>query len=225
MKRFFNVIALLLLLTAVASCGGKKQGNATAESSEWLDIDAEQNRDSTIYGICTDGAAMHTIQLQTDNGDTITIDVMQAQENEKVFGGYEPGDRMAVVTNRNQTQAVTVINLSVLLGDWVIPNPLDGTSVMGLSIRDGGIAESINQSSQIYKTWRLVNGNLELVSIREGGGDFEETEYYRFRMLTEDSLIIDSGEQIFEYSHPDKEDDLNSLDLDLNDVDVDDMVI
>ena len=224
MKRIIFITGILMLMAGMMACGGKKQSEAT-EGNEWLDTDAEQNRDSTIYGVCTDGSTMHTIQLQIDNGDTITLNALPAQENDRVFGGYTVGDRMAVVTNLDQTQAMTIINVSVLLGDWVLPNPLDGTSVMGLSIRDGGIAESINQSSQIYKTWRLVNGTLELVSIREGGGDFEETEHYRFRLLSEDSLIIDSGEQVFEYSRPDKEDDLNSLDLDLNETDLDDMVI
>ena len=117
-----------------------------------------------------------------------------------VFGGMKVGDRMAVLPNDDKTSAQLVVNQASLLGDWVMPNPLDGSSEVGISIKEGGIAESIDQSSIIYKTWRLTRGKLEIVLIREGGSEEDETYLYDIVKLAPDSLIYKDAEETFEYS-------------------------
>lgn len=156
------------------------------------------------------------MQLISDNGDTLHLNLMDAEENKKLFGGFTIGDRMAVLTNEAMNRAEWIVNLNVLMGDWVMPNPLDGSSVMGFSIHDGGIVEGINQGSIIYKTWRLINGKFELTSVREGGGDFEESELYTLLFLSDDSLSYRNSEQVFEFNRPGKVPDFEELD----DVDV-----
>ena len=113
---------------------------------------------------------------------------------------------MAVLTNKERTKATLVINESTLLGNWVMPNPLDGSDETGISIREGGVAESIEQSVIIYRTWRISNGLLEIVSTREGGVDEEEVNLYEILSLGNDSLVYKTvgkpreDEETFEYS-------------------------
>jgi hypothetical protein len=116
-----------------------------------------------------------------------------------VFGGLQVGDRMAVLPNDNKTVANTVINQTTLLGNWVMPNPIDGSDEVGISIKEGGVAESIDQGSIIYRTWRLSKGRLEIVLVREGGNDVEELNVYDILKLTADSLVYKDAEETFEY--------------------------
>ena len=93
-----------------------------------------------------------------------------------------------------------VVNQAALLGSWVMPNPIDGSDEVGITIKEGGIAESIEQSAVIYKTWKLTRGKLEIVLVREGGTEEEETYLYDIVKLTPDSLVFKDAEDTFEYS-------------------------
>ena len=200
---FFGVTALAM---TIISCGG---GNPQPQQIVEDDSDSTSvyiPQDQTVYGICGNGTAMNTLQLLTDNGDTLSLDLTKAQENGQVLGGLQTGDRMAVVPNPAKTEAVIVINQNTLLGDWVMPNPIDGSSEVGIRIKEGGIAESIDQSSIIYKTWKIFNGKLEILSQRDGGGDMEETNLYEILILGADSLVYKTygvdkrDEETFEYT-------------------------
>ena len=175
---FGMMVAGLMML---GSCGGKQQQsgggeNNTSSQGEFMPLDR------TIYGLCGEGTAMNTLELLTDNGDTLVLSMVNAQETGQVFGGLQTGDRLAVMANDKKTEATEVINLNTLLGDWVMPDPIDGSSEIGIRIKEGGVAESIEMTNIIYRTWKIVNGKLEIISIREGGGDQEETfEYNRFK--------------------------------------------
>ena len=151
-----------------------------------------------------------------DTGDTLQLDLSAARDNEQVFGGLQVGDRMAVIANDNRTEAVMVINQAALLGNWVMPNPIDGSDEVGISIKEGGIAESIEQSSIIYKTWKLTRGKLDIVLIREGGTEEEETYFYDLVKLSPDSLIYKDAEDTFEYSRQ-KPKERYGLDVNLED--------
>jgi hypothetical protein len=58
----------------------------------------------------------------------------------------------------------------------------------------------------IYRTWKIVNGKLEIISIREGGGDQEETNLYDILSLGADTLCYKTigkprdEEETFEYN-------------------------
>ncbi len=223
MKRlgFFGLLAAVAL--TMAGCGGGKQQKVEFEK-DTTDV-ASINRDSTIYGICGDGSAMNTLELLTDVGDTMNISVTDAKDADKVFGGYAVGDRMAVMM-KDKGAAKLVINLSMLLGNWVMPNPIDGSSETGIAIKEGGIVEGIDQSSIIYKTWRIFNGKLEILTQRDGGGDVEELFLYEMVKLTPDSLVYRlpnandngkrdflDGEELFEYSRQQEHKDNSHIEL------------
>jgi hypothetical protein len=185
------------------SCGGRSHQAEREEDT--VDV-MDQIRDHTLYGLC--GAIHSTFQLKviTDVGDTLTLDITPALENRKMLGSVRVGDRLAVMTNKNQTMATEVININLLLGDWVMPDPLDGSDEIGIRIKEGGVAESIEMTNITYRTWRIFNGKLEIVSIREDGGESEETTSYDILKLSGDSLVYrtigkpQDEEETLEYS-------------------------
>ena len=198
MKRLGFFVTMATVAISMGSCGSKGAQpvvESEPDSTEVVSI----IRDSTIYGICGDGSAMNTLQLITDVGDTLNLSVTEAKEKGKCLGGFQSGDRMAVML-KDKSTAKLVINQSALLGDWVMPNPMDGSSEMGISIKEGGIAESIEQPSLTYRSWKLFNGKLEIIAIREDAGDMVETNLYDIVSIGPDSLVFKDSEDIYEYS-------------------------
>ena len=172
----------------LGSCGGKQQAQVE-ETEEVEKTDVSMFRDQTIYGVCTDGTAMNTLELTTDNGDTLSLSLTKAQEAGKVLGGLQVADRVAVLADSLKKNALLVINLNTLMGDWVMPDPIDGSAEIGIRIKEGGVAESIDQSVIVYRTWKIFNGRLEILSQRDGGGDEEELNLYELVKLGADSLV------------------------------------
>ncbi len=196
MKKIAIFVVVSAVVMFMAACGGKTE-KVPFDNGDSADV---ANADPTIYGVCAEGTAMNTLQMITDMGDTLSFDLSTAQENNQVFGGMQVGDRMAVIPDAEKTSALMVINQATLLGNWVMPNPLDGSDEVGISIKEGGIAEGIEQSTIVYRTWRLNRGKLEIVMMREGGSEEDETYLYDIVKLGADSLVYKDGEEIFEYS-------------------------
>lgn len=196
----FGIIAATALM--VAACSNKEQQQIKQSSEEESADVAAIIRDSTVYGLCGSGSSINTLQVIIDSGDTINFKVTEAQEAGMVFGGYQDGDRIAVLPMIGKKNvAKMVINQSALLGEWVMPNPLDGSSEMGINIKEGGIVEGIEQSSVVYKTWRIFNGKLEMLTQREGGGEEEEVLKFDLLMLGPDTLVIKDAEDTYNYGH------------------------
>ncbi len=192
---------ILLMVTTVAatlfSCGNKTDRQAPKDSTDV--VENAINKELTVFGMCGEASAMNTLQLITDSGDTLSLSVNEAKENNNVFGGYGIGDRMAVLLNDDKTEAKQVINETTLLGNWTMPDPFDGSSIVGIALKDGGIAESIDMANIVYKAWRITNGRLELTLMREGGSEEDEIELYDIKKLDADSLVFGNDEDIFEY--------------------------
>ena len=220
MKRLFflSVASATMMLL---SCGGNKQQAQGEETPETTEKENVILRDRTIYGICTDGTAMNTLEMTTDNGDTLTLSLTKAQEDGKVFGGLQVTDRVAVVADSARQNALLMINLNTLMGDWVMPDPIDGSAEIGIRIKEGGVAESIDQSVIVYRTWKIFNGELEIELMREGGGDEEELNRYEILTLSADTLAYRTlgkprdETETFEYSRwkPKPKVDLHGLEL------------
>jgi len=188
MKKIVFLGVILGGIMLFGSCGGNKQQQYEATDDESGTVQGAASSDRTIYGICTDGTAMNTLEMITDNGDTLRLSLIRANEKGKVFGGLQVSDRLAVVTDSTKHEALEVINLNTLMGDWVMPDPIDGSAEVGIRIKEGGIAESIDQSVIVYRTWKIVNGELEILLIREGGGDEQEENRYEILTLGPDTL-------------------------------------
>lgn len=195
MKKIGIILLVAAAVLTMGSCGNKTQKVPFDNGDS-----ANMSIDSTLYGICGEATSMNMLQMLTDTGDTLMLDISNANDNEQVFGGLQVGDRMAVVPNEDMTSAQIVINQTTLLGNWVMPNPIDGSDEVGISIKEGGVAESIDQGTIIYRTWRLVKGHLEIVLVRDGANDVEELNIYDILKLTADSLVYKDSEETFEYS-------------------------
>ena len=203
MKHFQLYYLILAFALTMASCGNKSQ-QATSDTDSVQTT--AQVKDNTLYGICGEGTAMNTLQLITDNNDTLDIFITDAKDNGTVLGGLQCGDRLAVMAKKDgdMYNAQEVINLNTLLGNWMMPNPIDGSDYVGIRLKEGGIAESINQSSTFYKTWKIFNGKLILTAQRDGGGDEEELYSFNIVKLGSDSLCIKGSEDKFEFSRSSK---------------------
>lgn len=196
MKNLGVLFVVVMTVLAMGSCGSSTKP-VPFDNGDSADI---VNADPTVYGVCGEETAMNTLQLITDMGDTLSFDISEAQENEQVFGGLHVGDRLAVLPAKDRKSAEKVINQAALLGNWVMPNPIDGSDEVGICIKEGGIAESIAQSNITYKTWRLTRGKLEIVLVRVGGSEEDETNIYDIVKLGPDSLVYKDVEETFEYS-------------------------
>lgn len=185
-------------VVALANCGNKAQ-QQVFEHVDTTDV-VMVNASHTVFGLCGDATNDSTLQLITDNGDTLELALRDARQKDAILGQLETGFKVAVLLNEEGTGASHVISESQLHGNWVMPNPLDGSSFVGISLKEGGIAESIEQSYIIYKTWRIVDGKLEITLVREGGGDEEETNVYDIIKLDSDSLIYGNDDDRMEYS-------------------------
>lgn len=191
-------ISIICAAAFLVSCGYKAQQSDNTNYQDSTDVVPQEL--PTLYGIAINTTEGDTLRLMTDNGDTLTINLAQAHENQQVMGTITAGDRLIVLSNVEKTIAQVVINQNMLLGDWVMPDPIDGSAEIGMSIKEGGILEGIDQSAITYRTWKIVDGQIEIVSIRDGGGQEEETNYYDIVKLTNDSLTIKNEEDTYEYS-------------------------
>lgn len=207
MKKIAFVGLLVAAFIGMGSCGAPRPQQVYADDTDSTEVEEDMvPRDHTIYGLCGNGSSMNTLEVLTDNGDTLLLSMAPALEANQVFGGLEVGDRVAVMANAKRTEATEIINLNSLLGDWVMPDPIDGSDEVGIRIKEGGVAESIEMTNIYYRTWKIYDGKLEILSVREGGGDAEETNLYEILILGSDTLAYKTvgksrdEEETFEYN-------------------------
>ena len=118
MKSVRMILAFAVSAIFVAACNGTK--DKRAGGPEFI-TGAEEVEDTTIYGRCGEGTAMHTLELVTDKGDTLVLAVDTEDGEDVVRGGLLAGDRLAVTAFRNadgEDVASRVLNLTTLLGTW-----------------------------------------------------------------------------------------------------------
>jgi hypothetical protein len=197
--RKLSILLCVSAIFALANCGNKTQQQQFEGYADTVGA-VMINTNHTVFGLCGDATNDSILQLITDSGDTLALELRDAQMKDSIFGQLEAGFKVAVLLNEERTGVRLVISETQLQGNWVMPNPLDGSSYVGVSLKEGGIAESIEQSYIFYKAWRIVDGKLEITLVREGGGDEEETNLYDIIKLDSDSLIYGNDDDRMEYS-------------------------
>lgn len=176
----------LVLLSCLMACNGNKQ---KANDTDATTTDAAT--DSTLYGICGEGTAMHTLQLITLTGDTLNLSLLPDDADDPdaatpatVNGGLMCGDHLAVLatTTADGPVATKVINLTSLMGRW--------TSISrNFVIEEGGIVTSdVKAETHPYTSWKIYNGQLLL------GRDT-----FNIVTLGPDSLAIENHNGIYLY--------------------------
>ena len=91
--------------------------------------------DSTIYGVCGDGTAMHTLELITDGGDTLSY-AMMVEEDADVQGGLLVGDRMAVIGKNTADGLVATKIIKTESNPWVAWKILNGQLLLNTDTFD-----------------------------------------------------------------------------------------
>ncbi|MGI6241956.1 MAG: hypothetical protein ACOYJK_00220 [Prevotella sp.] len=145
--------------------------------------------DTTIYGTCGEGTAMHSLELITDAGDTMQYIIAENKDGEQdVQGGLLVGDRLAVIEGvgpDGEKEAKKVINLTTLLGKWVSIDK-------NFDILEGGVVRSnIKAETKPWTSWKILNGQLLL-----------NKDTFDINKLGNDSLYLESKDGIFTYKRP-----------------------
>lgn len=175
----------LVLLSCLMACNGNKQKNTDNSAA----TDTATAADSTLYGICGEGTAMHTLQLITLTGDTLNLSLLPDDDDDAdtratVNGGLMCGDHLAVLatTTADGPIATKVINLTSLMGRW--------TSISrNFVIEEGGVVTSdVKAETHPYTSWKIYNGQLLL------GRDT-----FNIVTLGPDSLAIENHNGIYLY--------------------------
>ena len=183
----FTIIAFAAILWAnlcMTSCHDNKKTSSQATEDN-TETSQKQVSDSTVYGICGEGSAMHTLELITDEGDTIEYAISDEGDMQTtVQGGMFAGDRMAVIGTKinNENVATKVINLTALLGKW--------TSIdKNFEIQEGGTVKSdVKAESHPWTSWQICNGKLLL-----------NKDTFDIDVLGPDSLCLENHDGIFAY--------------------------
>ena len=184
MKKILLIVALVVAIFSIAGCKDNKAKKVVNAPDSVLTIDSVA--DSTVYGICGEGTAMHTLELITDAGDTISYMIAENEQEDipVVQGGLLVGDRMAVIANKEEGELVAtrIINLTTLLGKW--------TSIdKNFDIQEGGIVKSnLKAESHPWTSWKILNGNLLL-----------NKDTFMIDVLGADSLYLENKTGIFAF--------------------------
>lgn len=154
MRRITFIGSILCVVALMGSCvnnSPKKVDNSEKVAEDSIDVN-----DSTLYGVCGEGTAMHTLELITDDGLSHSYMINLDDSISGVQGGLLTGDRLAVITSveYGDTFAIKVINLTTLLGKWV---SLD----KNFEIKEGGSVKSVMESeTRPWTSWAICNGHL-----------------------------------------------------------------
>ena len=188
MKNLGFVFASLMLLV-LAGCNSKK------EKPNLQANDVEEVADSTVYGVCGEGTSMHSLELITDTGDTLTYTILDAEADmdgmvtegglvSHVEGGLMAGDKVAVTGQKVDGELIAdkVINVTSLLGHR--------TSIdKNFEIEEGGtVRSSVKAESNPWTSWKILNGRLLL-----------NRDTFNINSLGADSLYIENDKGIYTF--------------------------
>lgn len=187
--RRLGLFIVCAMLVALTGCNAKKEKvQAGAETSE-------QTSDSTVYGVCGEGTSMHSLELITDTGDTLTYTILDNEADydggetsegivSHVEGGLMAGDKVAVTGQKIDGELVAdrVINVTSLLGHW--------TSIdKNFEIEEGGTVRSnVKAETAPWTSWKILNGQLLL-----------NRDTFDITSLGADSLYIENSKGIYTF--------------------------
>lgn len=185
MKKKLYFLAALFLAASFALTGCKNKPQPQETPTEKIE-DQQAEQDSTIYGVCGDGTMMHTLELISDAGDTLTFALPDTEDGSNpVVGGLLAGDRLAVVKGPavdGEETAKKVINLTTLQGKW--------TSIdKNFEILEGGeVKSNVEAEKNPWTAWKILNGKLLL-----------NRDTFEIDNIGSDSLELENRNGIFLY--------------------------
>lgn len=178
-----SAVVAALCLCLMSACQ-RRDVSSTDDAAEPTD---EVVADSTVYGRCGINTAMHTLEIITDDGDTVSCAIHRGDTTDiedAVKGGLFVGDRLAVILVDDAVdgrRAERVINLTTLMGRWASLDRM-------FELQEGGIVISSGGEPRPWKEWRINNGHLVL-----------SADTFDIFTLGVDSLWLENADGIYEY--------------------------
>ena len=116
-KALFSIMTAAILASA---CGHGQQQAESQEATDAISTYKNIPGDSTLYGLACDGCTDSVLVfLPYSGGDPDTFDIINAQQQHRVFGRPFIGDELAVILNpEDPEEALMVINIKELTGEW-----------------------------------------------------------------------------------------------------------
>lgn len=179
MKKIIYLLAAAMIVS-VAACSSKKKRVEKEEVPE--------EPDSTIMvqlQKVTDDSITFT---QIDAKRTRTLDYAEARRSNEVHGTLTVGDTLAVVPMFQEKRALSVVNVSELMGLWMF----EGGQGTGMRLNAGGAACDVGPSEVTLREWKLRNGHFILTYVPADGSDYNER--------ADTSTIITLDKEHFNYT-------------------------
>lgn len=151
--------------------------------------------DSMYYGICLETIGRDSILFLSDNGDSTWLTMSATARR---IGTVEADSRLAIIkTTKTGNEVSLFVNLSMLMGQWVQPDPVSAGNLTGFMLAEGGAAQGLNIAEFNYDNWRIFNGKLLLDITYEEGFGTSETDTFNIMRLTSDSLWLLGSQRMF----------------------------
>lgn len=184
--RKLTIVLAFLAMASWCFTGCQNKGEKASDADSTLMEGGDTVADSTVYGVCGEGTAMHTVELITDAGDTVTYMIDEDRDGRQdVQGGLLVGDRLAIIEGGDRDGeriAKKVINLTTLQGKWT---SLD----KNFEILEGGLVKSnVSAEAHPWTSWKILNGQLLL-----------NRDTFDIDQLSADSLYLEDRNGIFVY--------------------------
>lgn len=173
----FYLFAVLLLFTA---CNGKTDNT----KGEGTDSVVSLVPDTALYGTVGEGTTMHVLELKTDGGKTLTLEMVDDDES-TVQGGVFSGDRVTLtfVENESGEKVITrMVNMTSLVGKWT---SLDRNFKI---LEDGAVESAGTAETHPYTQWTMSNAQLIL-----------NADTFDVITLGPDSMSLENNKGIFVY--------------------------
>lgn len=179
MKKIILAVLAVGALMATNSCKNKNTASVISANDS---IEVEDVNDSTIYGVCGEGTSMHSLELVSDDGDTLSV-FIDDEKPDVVQGGLLAGDRVALLAYKAQDGemvAQKVVNLTSLLGKWT---SLD----KNFDLLEGGeVKNHVQAETNPWTSWKILNGKLLL-----------NKDTFDIDKLGPDSLMLENHQGIY----------------------------
>ena len=116
-KTFFFLLLTAILLYA---CGNKHNQAMQETRAEAISLHENLPGDSAIYGLACDGCTDSVLVfLPYSGGDPDTFDIINARQENRIYGRPHIGDELAVILNpEDRDEALVVIDVEELKGTW-----------------------------------------------------------------------------------------------------------
>lgn len=179
-KTTLSIATLFTIALLMMACNGKTEKTTGNETDSVVSL----MPDTALYGTVGEGTTMHVLELKTDGGKTLSLE-MNTDEESMVQGGVFAGDRVTLTFTEyeNGDKYVTrMVNLTSLIGMWT---SLD----RNFKIQEDGAVESTGAAeTRPYTQWSMSNAQLIL-----------NADTFDVVTLGPDSMSLENAKGIFVY--------------------------